>query len=298
MSAPRQILPGTTYLLTRRCAQRQLLLRPSREVNQIVRFCLAYAAQSYAIRLHAYIALSNHTHIVATDTHGNLPEFMHWVNEYIAKCVNAHLGRWESFWAPGSYSAVRLCDPDSVLDKMVYVYTNAVEAGLVRSAREWPGAKSLPEELVQPPVEIERPTGFYRADGPVPAKVRLQFDLPDALEDSGTDPVQLLERAVQEREIEIRGARREDGLGFLGRRRVLKQSPFRRPRSVEPRRGLNPRVAAGDKWHRIEVTQRLLEFAEAYREARERYLHGDFSVLFPWGTYWMRVRLGVQCCGP
>ena len=99
---------------------------------------------------------------------------------------------------------------------MVYVYTNAVEAGLVRSAREWPGAKSLPEDLVQPPVEIERPTGFYRADGPVPAKVRLQLDLPDALEDSGTDPVQLLERAVQEREIEIRSARREDGLGFLG----------------------------------------------------------------------------------
>jgi REP element-mobilizing transposase RayT len=298
MSAPRQILPGTTYLLSRRCTQRQFLLRPSRKVNQIIRFCLAHASQRYAIRLHAYIALSNHIHIVATDTQGNLPEFMHWVNEYIAKCVNAHLGRWESFWAPGSFSAVSSADGDDVLARMVYVYTNAVDAGLVSTARKWPGARSLPEDLIKPPEEIERPKGFFRQDGPVPAKAILQLDVPDALVGNGTDPVQLLKRVSDERECEIRNNRRSEGLVFLGRRRVLKQSPFGRPRSTELRRGLNPRVAAGDKWHRVEVTQRLRDFLEAYREARERYLEGDFSVLFPWGTYWMRVRLGVRCCGP
>ena len=31
-----------------------------------------------------------------------------WLNECVAKCVNAELGRWESFWAPGSYSCVAL----------------------------------------------------------------------------------------------------------------------------------------------------------------------------------------------
>jgi REP element-mobilizing transposase RayT len=298
MSVPRQILPGTTYLLTRRCAQRQFLLRPSRKVNQIVRFCLAYAAQRFAIRLHAYITMSNHMHIVATDIHGNLPEFMHWLNEYVAKCVNAHLGRWESFWAPGSYSAVRLIDPEDVLAKMVYVYTNAVDAGLVRSARDWPGAKSLTEDLLRPPVEIRRPREFFRKNGPVPEKVLLRLDVPDALVETAEDPVDRLARAVEAREKEIRSARREHGLGFLGRRRALKQSPFRRPRSSEPRRGLDPGVAAADKWHRIEVTQRLKAFRNAYREARQRYLKGDSSVLFPWGTYWMHVRLGVQCCGP
>ena len=35
MTAPRQVLPGTTYLVTRRCAQRQFLLRPSKLVNEI-----------------------------------------------------------------------------------------------------------------------------------------------------------------------------------------------------------------------------------------------------------------------
>jgi len=298
MSAPRQILPGTTYLLTRRCAQRQFLLRPSRKVSQIITFCLACAAQRFAIRLHAYIALSNHMHLVVTDTYGTLPEFMHWLNEYVAKCVNAHLGRWESFWGPGSYSSVRLVDQEDVLAKMVYAHTNAVEAGLVRTAREWPGARSLPEDLARPADEIKRPAGFFRDNGPVPEKVPLRLDIPDALVDAGGDPVERLARAVEAREHEIRSERRDVGLGFLGRRRVLRQSPFGRPESTEPRRGLNPRIAAVDKWHRIEVTQRLRDFVAAYREARERYLEGDSSVRFPWGTYWMRVRLGAQCCGP
>ena len=298
MSAPRQIVPGTTYLLTRRCTQRQFLLRPSRRINQIVRFCLAYAAERFAIRIHAYVALSNHMHIVATDIHGNLPDFMHWLDEYVAKCVNAHLGRWESFWAPGSYSAVRLTDPDDVLARMVYVYTNAVDAGLVHTARDWPGAKSLPEDLVKHPLEIQRPAGFFRRDGSVPKKVPLRLHVPDGLADTSEDPAQRLGSAMHAREKEIRAARREGGLGFLGRRRVLKQSPYRRPRSAEPRRGVNPSVAASDKWHRIEVMQRLRAFRGAYREARKRYLQGDSSVVFPWGTYWMRVRLGVQCAGP
>jgi REP element-mobilizing transposase RayT len=205
MSAPRQILPGTTYLLTRRCAQRQFLLRPSRKVNQIVRFCLGHAAQRYAVRLHAYIAMSNHLHIVATDTQGNLPEFMHWVNEYIAKCVNVQLGRWESFWAPGSYSAVQLSDADDILAKMVYVYTNPVEAGLVRTAREWPGARSLPKDLVRSPLEIERPKGFFRHDGPLPAKVSLRLEVPDSLEETGTDLRCMSARGRSERLAAARG---------------------------------------------------------------------------------------------
>jgi REP element-mobilizing transposase RayT len=287
-----------TYLLTRRCFQRALLLRPSDQVNQIFRFCLAYAAQRFSIRIHAYVVMGNHFHLVATDVHGTLPQFMHWLDEYVAKCVNAHLGRWESFWAPGSYSAVRLLAREDVLAKMVYVYTNPVEAGLVHTAREWPGAHSLPEDFNKPPAEIRRPAVFFREDGPVPDRAVLQLDIPDVLQDGGKDPIALLEQAVLEREREIRNAARAKGLRFLGRRRVLAQSPFRRPKRGELRRKLSPRVAAGDKWRRIEGLQRLKAFLQAYREARDRYRQGDHSVRFPWGTYWMRVRLGVQCSGP
>ena len=93
MSLPRQILPGAVYLLTRRTAQRRFFLRPDPETNQIFLFCLAVAAERFGILIHAYCALSNHYHIVLTDPEGTLPAFAHWLNEYVAKCVHARLGR-------------------------------------------------------------------------------------------------------------------------------------------------------------------------------------------------------------
>ena len=108
ISLPRQILPGTCYLITRRCFQRSLLLRPDATTNQIFEFCLAYASGRFGVEIHAYCAMSNHYHLVLTDVEGRLPEFMHWMNVYIAKMLNARWGRTESFWAPGSYNSVQL----------------------------------------------------------------------------------------------------------------------------------------------------------------------------------------------
>ena len=298
MSAPRLIVPGTTYLLGRRCFGRQLLLRPSAKINQIFEFCLAVAAARTGVLVHAHNVLSNHYHLVATDVRGNLPVFMHWLNEYVAKCVNAELGRWESFWTPGSYSAVRLVDREAVLDKLAYVYTNPVEAGLVPRHEEWPGARSLPADLEGGAKWVDRPEGFFRENGSVPARARLGFVLPRAFEGDVAASMAALRALVREREIAIRAKRRRMGAGFLGRRRVLEQSPLSRPRRRATRRGLNPRLASRDKWRRIEALQRLKSFLVSYREAWRRFCDGERQVVFPYGTYAMRVRFGVRCAGP
>ena len=84
-------------------------------------------------------------------------------------------------------------------------------------------------------------------------------------------------------------------MSVLGARRVLKQSHKSRPASTEPRRVLNPRIAAKDKWKRIEALGRLVEFIQSYRRALSVFRGGDHSVVFPHGTYLMRVRFGVAC---
>jgi len=298
MSQPRQVLPGATYFVTRRCAQRQFLMRPSRRVNLIFRFCLALAAKRNGIQLHAFCALSNHYHLVLTDPEGKLPEFMHWLNEYVAKSINALLGRWEAVWAPGSYSAVLLVDAAAVLGTLVYLHTNPVEAGLVGRAADWPGAHSSPAQMSAPGLEVRRNPDFFRDSGPVPSSALLELSVPPILEKEFDDAPQRVERAVQARERELQQRAHAEGRAFLGRRKVLRQSPWSHPHSREPRRGLNPRAACRDKWKRIETLQRLKEFVAAYREARQRYQHGETAVRFPAGTYWLRVRLGVLCSGP
>ena len=49
MTQPREVLPGQFYLLTRRCTQRQFLLRPDPDTNNAFTYCLAVAAQKYDI---------------------------------------------------------------------------------------------------------------------------------------------------------------------------------------------------------------------------------------------------------
>ncbi|ABS26525.1 protein of unknown function DUF1568 [Anaeromyxobacter sp. Fw109-5] len=118
MTAPRQVLPGTTYLVTRRCAQRQFLLRPSAVVNEVFLYVLAVAAERFGVLVHAFCVLSNHFHLVVTDPDAQLPAFEQYLDSLVARALNASLGRWEAFWAPSSYSAVALVSPEDVLDSL------------------------------------------------------------------------------------------------------------------------------------------------------------------------------------
>src|SRR5690349_5667955 len=132
MTAPRQVLPGTTYLVTRRCAQREFMLRPSnRTTNPVFMYLLAFAARRYGIQVHAFCVMSNHFHLIVTDPHARLPAFHQLLDALVARALNAALGRWEAFWAPNSYSAVRLESADDIVDKAAYVLANPVAAGLV-----------------------------------------------------------------------------------------------------------------------------------------------------------------------
>lgn len=70
MSLPRQVLPGQFYLVTRRCTQRQFLLRPDRETNNAFTYCLVEAAQRCAISVLLPCAMWNHYHAVIFDPSG------------------------------------------------------------------------------------------------------------------------------------------------------------------------------------------------------------------------------------
>lgn len=290
MTAARQVLPGSTYLVTRRCAQRQLLLRPSDETNALFLYVLAVAARRFNVRVHAFCVLSNHYHLVVTDPDARLPAFGQYLDSLVARATNAALGRWEAFWAPSSYSAVALAAPEDIVSKTAYVLANPVAAGLVRRGREWPGLWSGPEPIGAAPLVAVRPTTFFRANGYMPEKVELELTPPPGF-GSAADFRRQVEEALSVLEASEATSRSH---AFLGRRKVLAQRPTFRPAPRELRRALNPRVAR-DKWKRIETLARLAEFVESYREAWRARREGRTEELFPPGTYLMRVLHGAPC---
>jgi hypothetical protein len=60
---------------------------------------------------------------------------------------------------------------------------------------------------------------------------------------------------------------------------------------------VKPRIAARDKWKRVEGLFRLKSFVHAYRQSRSDWRAGDREVSFPAGTYLLRIMHGVQCAG-
>ena len=297
MTAPRQVLPGTTYLVTRRCTQRQFLLRPSQVTNDVFRYLLAVAASRFGVRVHAYCVLSNHFHLVVTDPGACLPAFEQYLDSLVARALNASLGRWESFWAPSSYSAVALHSPEDIVEKAAYVLSNPVAAGLVRSGRDWPGLWSAPEQIETGAIQARRPAGFFRQGGSMPETAELELTCPPGF-DSPADYRDRLLAATAASEERAAAALASEGRGFIGLRGVLVQRPTRRPQPGEPRRELRPRVAGRDKWKRVEALRRLLDFLRAYREAWVGLRGGAHDALFPAGTYWLRVAYGVRCAAP
>ena len=286
MSLPRQVISGRFYMITRRCTQRQFLLRSDEETNNAFLYCLAEAAQRFDIAVLLTCAMSNHHHTVIFDRHGNVPAFTERFHKLLAKCQNALRGRWENLWASEQVCVIHLVEPADVLRKLVYVATNPVKDRLVEKVRHWPGVNGLAALLDGRTLEATRPRHFFRPAGPMPAAVTLTFVLPPELGDSQQLRAELRTQ-VAAVEAAMAAERMCTGARVLGRRMVLRQSWRACPASHEPRRNLRPRLAARNQWARIEAIHRNREFLAAYRDARRCWLAGD-PILFPVGTYWLR----------
>jgi len=289
MTAPRQVLPGTVYLITRRCLHREFLLRPGALVSQVFAYVLAVAARRYDIKIHAYCVLSNHYHLVVTDPHARLPAFQQYLGAFVARAVNASLGRWETFWAPHSFSAVALGTAEDVVAKAAYVLANPISAGLVEAGHLWPGLWSGTESIGAT-IQVKRPDHFFSQNGDLPETADLKLEVPAGFRSQEAFQEQLQAELSRQEQLA-----RQQTEAFLGVDRVLKQSPFGRPGSGEPRRELTPRVASRDKWKRVELLQRLKTFLTEYREALATWRKREAAPVFPAGTYLMRVAHGVAC---
>jgi len=282
------------YLLTRRCTQRQFLLKPSPQSNAIFLYCLALAAEKTGVLVHAVCVLSNHYHAVITDVHGNLPEFTAHLNKYVAKCVNASLARWENLWATEQPSQVALIEDADALKRLVYTLSNPTESYLVDRSERWPGVRTTPQDMLRGPIEVPRPGVFFRQEGPTPEVASLEITRPAIYQDLDDQAFAAkLEQAIADREQELRGHAKEKGIRFLGLRKLRSQNITDTPRTIEPRRNLKPRVAAANKWSRIEALQRLKSFIREYRQAWTRWKAGLRDTLFPPGTYALMRHAGV-----
>src|SRR3954470_15003053 len=217
MSLPRVIVPGRIYMITRRCSERRFFLRPDPETNNAFVYCLALAAQKFGVKVIFTATMSNHHHTGVVDVDGRLPDFLAHFHKLVAKHQNALRGRWEAMWAPEQTSAVELVQPQDVLDKMVYAFSNPVSDHLVEKVHHWPGVSSLGATIADQPLTANRPKAFFRPEGGTPPTVSLQLFVPPELTpDSRAEFVARLSERIAAAEQSAAANRKESGRGVLG----------------------------------------------------------------------------------
>jgi putative transposase len=280
----------------KQCYGQEARLAPTDAVVQILLYCLAYFADKYKIQLHEFMYMSNHEHLEFTDPLANRPLFLGSLHSLCARAINAEYGDTDALWSVKPYTAPVLQDGESRLERCYYLLLNAVAAGLVRYAWDWPGATSWGLEYGKP-IVIRRPEKFFSDD--MPEQVELVLTRPpDVREDLDDRQLRaLIREEVRHRQGDIAAEMRQAGRTFLGVKRVL-----RCPRRAAPRDrpvfGFHPEVAAKDKNLRVAALARNAVFRAEHAATRERRRGGDFTAVYPYGTYLARVRDNAPCHGP
>lgn len=307
MTQPRYILPGRVCFVTARAVRRMFLFLPKREVVLVFEYLLAVAAHNFGIRVHEMLCMSNHFHILLTDVNGRLPDFMNFLDSLLARSVNALRGTNGTVFEQ-EYGLVAETDEDKIVAHAVYTLANPCADHLVKRSRQWPGFSTLQMEYGQT-VKIQRPkVGLWKDDNEraqggacrrkssrLPEFIDFTLERPPVCGSLSDAELRAeIRRQLDGRELELIEQRRREGRGVLGRKGVLAQRWDGVPSSADDLFGVKPRVAGNWRSRTAELLQ-IGDFMEAYQRARARFINGIRDVVWPLGTWAMRVRFKLPC---
>ena len=296
---PRWVPPGSLVEVTSRTVHGRFLLRPSRDLNEIVQGILARAAARYDVEICAFIALSNHMHLLLVPADAEqLGLFMGYVNANLAKEAG-RLHRWrEKFWGRRYSHVVLSNEPEAHEQRLRYLLEQGCKENLVRRPEDWPGASSTQALLAGQAVRgvwFDR-TREYEARRCGKRFGRYEFSevlelelapLPAWRGRSAGERRQRVLEIVREIEAETRQRLQETGRRPLGVRKILRQDPHDRP--VQSKRSPRPLVHAVDPAVRRSLRIAFSLFRMAYRQASEDLQNGKLDVEFPPGSHRPRL---------
>ena len=302
MTAPRDVRPGVSWFVTHRTTRRHHLFSPDEEgqVEQLYWYTTAVFAKEFGVELHMMQLLSTHPHEVLTDPHGKLPFFNERRNSMLANALKV-LRPWPGeVFCKAQSCWVELPTAEAMIKEMAYTVANCVAAGLVRTPAKWPGAKVLVDEVGRRVVRVERPDFYFDPNNPRwPDEVEIPIKMPKLLLEA-FETEALARQAIQaEANKLVHQAHRDNattGAGYAGAKRVLKASYTQRSNSREEFGSRTPTFAtAGNGEVAATMVAKRRSFRSDYRTAWLKWKAGDHGVIFPAGTWKMRVYHAATC---
>lgn len=291
VSKARPVYEGDTLLYTRRCHRREFRLTPCEAVTQCMGYLAAVLSQDHGVELSAIIVEPSHHHTIGRDNKALSPKFTQDFHSFATRALNTYFNERDSMWNCSQTSQVSLADGNDILDKIAYSMGNPVKDGLVERGADYPGLRAhWPKVLVfkRPPFwfnpEAEREDGSQRW----PDEVVLTLHRPDGYEHLSDDEL-LVELFIRCRQFE-QDARAKHKGRYIGAEALKAQPRDQSPTSdYEPLGSISPQIACKEKLRRITLLLARRLWRHQHDEARIAFKNGDRDVVFPYGTYKMRV---------
>ncbi len=298
MSNPRRVVPGATKFITRRTTRRFFLLNPDRKriIWNIYWYVTALLAKELGIEIHAVQILSNHMHEVLTDTRGEIARFLQQRNRLFANALKVFLGWDEEVFARGGASCIDLYGTEAILRQIGYTLANAVEAGLAKNPKDWPGVTLAAADIGTRRIRAKRPEHYFDPDNKRwPATAEIDITVPPALE-AALGRKSARKRILKTVALAVRAARksaRKAGRLLKSREAIFATKHTTKASASEMHGKRNPTfAAAGDPEQAACALHDRRTFLAAYREAMKKVREGVTEVLFPRGTWRMHRELG------
>jgi len=307
--------PGTLFEITNRTVQGLLLLRPSADLNALIRGCLGRAqAQFPEVSLIAFFFASNHFHLIlSASSSAAVSAFTGHLESNIARLVN-QLHGWRGPLWERRFRAIPILDDESALAKLRYLLSHGCKEGLVMRPADWPGVSCLPALLEGKALEgvwVDH-TSLHKKprqgasddpasgeDGLRPEEAYIRYPIPlsplPCWADLSEEERQAKVRAmVEDIEAETRKKHEDENTRPMGVRRILAQHPHGRPKEVKRTRAPSCHAASAALRKGFRALYRA--FASAFREASDRLRAGDRSAVFP--EHCFPPALAYQGAGP
>jgi putative transposase len=196
-------------------------------------------------------------------------------------------------WAPGGLNIVELETTEAIVEAIAYAIANPVAAGLVARASDWPGVTAAVTDIGERVLSASRPDYYFTgAQWNEHERASVSLALPTCLAELGKGRAHAwLADELQAQESLARAEVKADGWSVMGPIAAAHASPYRHAKSWKELGKLVPHIKAGrgQMQARLAAIARLKAFRAAHREAKAKWIAGDRDVVFPAGTYWMKV---------
>jgi hypothetical protein len=227
--------------------------------------------------------MSNHLHLLVCDESAELADWAGYFLGNLARAVNRIRDRTGTFFER-RYSAEPVLDVEALHDRLVYVVTNPVKAGLCRRARDWPGVVLFAEGGVSESVPVSwKDRSLKEEGGGGDAGVETQrVDgalVVDPIPSLDSQEVARVAQGVEARERSLAEERSRMRRRPMTRAQVLAQSWHSAP--SDPKRSPRPLCHAADPGLRKAFARGFEAFVSHFREASERFREGAREIRFP-----------------